>query len=111
MDGLDLLLPAVLTPAWWWSLGLGVGIGVLYSVASLLANRYAMRQDQQRFMLLVIGGMMARIAATLVLVALVLVLLPVQQVAFIGAFFGVFVIGLAVEVLSLHRGLQAARDS
>ncbi len=108
MCGLALSLPAVLTPVWWLSIGLGVGIGALYSLSSVVASRYALRQPQRRFMLVVVGGMMARIAVTLVLVGLTLVLLPVEQVAFIGSFFGVFVIGLVVEVVSVHRRQPAA---
>ncbi|MFQ5570782.1 MAG: hypothetical protein ACE5G0_13945 [Rhodothermales bacterium] len=99
------------TPAWWLSLGLGIGLGLLYSAASLVVNRYALRQDSHRFLLIVLGGMIARMALALALVALIVLLLPVEQVAFLASFLGVFVIGIIVEVMILHRKLLAANNT
>ena len=89
--------------ALWLSVGLGLAIGVLYIFASLAANRYAVRQEQSRFVVIVLGGMLVRILGAMVFVALVLLLLPVAQAPFIGTFFGVFVIGLVWEVRSWLR--------
>ena len=102
-----LLLPAL--AAAWWSAGLGIGIGLLYSLASLVTNRVALRQEQGLFMMLVLGGMLVRMLAALVAVILILWLIPVEQVVFIGSFLGVFVIGMALDVWRLHRTLSASR--
>ena len=104
------LLSGVLA-AWWGSAGLGIGIGLLYSAASLLINRYAMRQEQRLFLLLVLGGMVVRMLVVLLVVVLVLLLLPVEQIPFIASFLAVFLIGMIVEVLHLHRKGLAARDT
>ncbi len=103
------LLPA-LTAVWWWSAGLGIGIGLLYSLASLVTNRIALRQEQRLFMVIVLGGMVARMMAALLAVVLILWLVPVEQAVFVGSFLGVFIIGMMVEVWSLHRKLSAKRD-
>ncbi len=84
---------------------------MLYSAASLLINRYAMRQDQRMFLLLVLGGMIVRMLAVLLVVVMVLLLLPVEQVPFITSFLAVFLIGMIVEVLLLHRKGLAAMDT
>ena len=102
------LLPA-LTAVWWWSAGLGIGIGLLYSLASLVTNRIALRQEQHLFMVMVLGGMVVRMMAALLAVVLIVLLLPVEQMVFIGAFLGVFVIGMGVEVWNLHRTSRTAR--
>ena len=96
--------------AWWGSAGLGIGIGLLYSAASLVANWYAMRQNQHVFLLIVVGGMVVRMTIALALIALVVVLGPVQQTAFFASFLGVFEMGMIVEVLRLHRKALAADD-
>lgn len=103
MDLLVPPLPSVLIAAWGWSVGLGAAIGVLYILISLLANRAALRKGQRTFMMIVVGGMLARMTVTLGAVVLILLLMPVQQTAFIGAFAGVFVIGTILEVLHLRR--------
>ena len=102
-----LLLPA--SAAVWWSAGLGIGIGLLYSLASLVTNRVALRQEQGLFMMIVLGGMLVRMLAALIAVVLILWLIPVEQVIFIGSFLGVFVIGMVVDVWRLHRAISASR--
>ncbi len=104
-----LSLLAAPAAAWWWSAGLGVGIGLLYSAASFVATWFAMRQDQRLFMVIVLGGMMARMATALVVVVLILLLLPVEPPVFIGSFLGVFIVGMIVEVWRLHRRMSAPR--
>jgi hypothetical protein len=111
MSGPALILLAAVTSAFWLGLGLGSGIGLLHGLVSYVANRFAMRQNQRLFMLIVIGGMLVRMLVALSLVALVLLILPVDQVAFIGSFFGVFVIGLIGEVWSVLRHLAATKDA
>lgn len=93
-------------PVWWLSVGLGCGIGVCYTVASFLINRWAARFESRRFMLFMISGMMARLALALVLVILILMRLSVDPRAFLVAFMGTFAIGLLWEVRFIHRFSQ-----
>lgn len=109
MNSFLLSLPSAPVAAW-WSAGLGVGIGLLYSAASFIATWFALRQDQRLFMVIVVGGMMARMATALVVVVLVLLLLPVEPAIFIGSFLGVFIVGMIVEVWRLHRRLLTSDE-
>ena len=110
--GLFLLsLLSAFTAAWWSSVGLGAGMGLLYIVVSLLATRFALRQAPRTFMMIVLGGMVARMGAALLAVVLILYLLPVEQTAFVGSFFGVFIVGMIAEVLYVRRVMPAGRNS
>lgn len=99
----------VFTSVWWLSVGLGSGIGLLYGITSVAVNRYALRQDHHRFMLIAVGGMLARMLLALFLIALIVFLLPVDRVAFFTSFLGVFVLGIVVEVWSLHHRSSTVR--
>ena len=107
MSGPASILLAAFTSAFWLGLGLGSGIGLVYGLASFAANRFAMRQNQRLFMLIVIGGMLVRMLVALALVAFVLLVLPVDKISFIGSFFVVFVIGLIGEIWSVARHLTS----
>ena len=91
------------TPVWWSSVGLGAAIGLVYTVISLIANRLALRKAQLTFMVIVLGGMVVRMGAALIAVVLILLLLPVEQIAFVGSFLGVFILGMIAEVLYVRR--------
>jgi hypothetical protein len=92
----------------WLSIGLGAGIGLLYTAASMVLHRQAARLDDRRFLLVFLGGLIARMAAALILVVLVLAFVSVRELAFIGSFLIVFMMGLAAEVLRIHRGRGSA---
>lgn len=83
--------------------GFGVSIGLLYGAASLATIRLAARYGDQKFMLVFLGGLMARLAVAVVLVMLVVALLEVHTLAFIGTLFFVFFLGLVLEVWLVHR--------
>ena len=85
------------------SIGLGVGIGLLYKLASRATYRLATRHGDRRFIQFVLGGVAVRLFASLVLVVLVLVLTPVDVGVFTTSFLIVFAVGLAHEVWWLHR--------
>ncbi len=93
------------------SVGLGASIGLLYGAASLVTARLALRQPGQRFMLVFLGGMMARLGLAIVLVLLVLLLFEVQVRAFIGTLLVVFLLGLAAEVWFVHRRRPGGTES
>ncbi len=86
-------------------------MGLLYTVVSLIAHRFALRQGPRTFMMIVLGGMAARMGLALIAIVLILYLLPVEQAAFVGSFFGVFIVGMIVEVLYVHRAAPAGQNS
>lgn len=93
---------------WWVGAALGTGLGVAYGVSSLLINRWALRlEGPKKFVIASIGGVAVRMLAALGLVAFVLLLTAVHAAAFVGAFFIVFVLGLALEIAILHRTANA----
>jgi hypothetical protein len=88
----------------WVGLGLGIGLAVIYAAASLFTHRLALRQsNQNQFLAIAFGGLLARMAFALLMVTVTLIFIPVHRTAFIGSFFGVFTITLIIEVLDLHR--------
>lgn len=88
---------------YWLSIGLGVGIGLLYHLASRITYRLAAGSGDRRFFLIVLGGVGVRLFAAVTLVVLVLALLAVDATAFTASFLVVFAAGLAREVWWLHR--------
>ncbi len=86
-----------------WSLGLGIGIGLSYHLASYLMYRRALRAGGSRFIGLYLGGMTLRILVALAVFTIVLAFAPVREAAFAGSFLAVLVGGLAVEVFAWWR--------
>lgn len=84
------------------SIGLGAGLGIVYILASYSSNKRALRSGR-RFMIVLVSTMVLRLAITLVFLAGIIVLLPVTDSAFLGSFFVIFAIGLAVEIRTLHQ--------
>lgn len=83
------------------SIGLGIGLGLLYVFASYASNKRALRSG--RFTLIVVSAMMLRMFVALLFLAGILLMLPVSDVAFLGSFFVIFGIGLVAEISTLHR--------
>ncbi len=103
------VLTDALTPAQWTGVGCGAALAVLYGLASWATHRWALRQaTATRLMTILVGGLLARMAAALLAFVLVLVALPVARGAFISSFFGVFVLALTLEVWYLHQHARAA---
>jgi len=93
-----------MTDAVWLGIATGAALAVAYGIASLLTHRLALRADShQQFLGITIGGLLLRMMAALAVVGLVVGALPVHETAFMGSFFGVFVVALTFEVLALHR--------
>ncbi len=103
----DPLLPSVIAP-FWTSVLLGVALGAANATASLLLVRAARGRSQQAFLTLLFGGMVARMARLLEIIAAVLVWAPVQESAFIGALAITVAAGVALEVFLLTRPVRAA---
>ncbi len=85
----------------WLSIGLGAALGVAYVAVSFLSNKRAMRSGRHA-LLIVVAAMTARILVALTVLVAVLLLLPVAPTAFLGSFFVMFILGLAVEIWFLH---------
>ena len=86
----------------------GAGLAVAYSAVAYLLGRAALRSSRQTFMVIVMGGMVARMLVALLILTLILVFVPIHTVAFLLGFFGVFMIGMTFEIVTLHRQQQAA---
>lgn len=96
---------------WWFGVGLGAGLGLLYSVASWVTARFAARrQSREQFMALFVGGMLVRMALALVVIALILLFARVPAGAFVGGFLVVLVAGMALEVAAAHQGVWTSGE-
>ncbi len=87
----------------WSSLGLGVGIGLVYGAASYATYRLALSASTRKFLLLVWGGMILRMFVALGILVLIMISVAVVELALIGSFFAVFAVVLVLEVYGLHR--------
>lgn len=91
---------------------LGAFIGAMYVIAAYFSFRFAHGRSQKIFLMVALGGIGVRLFVAVALIALVFALSPVNQPAFLGGFFAVFVLGLILEVTFLHRSqLAATRES
>lgn len=95
----------------WWtenglSLVLGLGLGLVYLLTTYVTHRRAERNETERSLQIVMGGMLLRLTLAVVLITLTLLLAPVRGLVFIGTFMLVFLAGLALEIGRLHRGSQ-----
>lgn len=93
--------------SWWLGVAVGVGLGLAYGVVSVLVNRWALGLPRtQTFVWVSVGGIIVRLAVALMVVMWVVGFTPIRVTAFIGAFFMVFVLGLALEIAILHRAAK-----
>lgn len=97
-----------MTDGIWMSALLGAATGIAYGFTSWWMARRAVRRSPKNFLLLVMGGMLLRLLAASVIIVAVLLWLPVQPATFIGTFFGLFVVALVIEVITLHQQQRAA---
>lgn len=86
----------------WFGSIAGLSIGGLYTLSSYLTVRYAIGKSDRMFMMLVLGGMAARLFVTMLILALILALVPVHRTALVAGFFISFTAGLIVEIRLLH---------
>ena len=96
-------LADMMSGPFWPSLGLGLGVGLLYHVASYLTYRRAVRYEGSRFLKIFMGGLAVRMFVVVSVVALILVAAPVHRAAFVGSFLTALLVGIFAEVLRLHR--------
>lgn len=87
----------------WVSALLGAGIAGLYSLAALWLGKLAVKSSQRTFMMIVMGGMVARLFVTMIVLTLILLFTALDSASLLVGFFIVFAIGLTTETIILHR--------
>ena len=94
------------------SLLLGALLGVAYSAAAVLVARRARTMDDSNAVLgLVLGGMLVRMALTLVAFGAILAWVPVLRGPFVAGLGVTFVIGMVVEMSFLMGRTARPSDS
>lgn len=93
--------------ATWPSALFGVALGALNVAASYALWRVGRGRPQQAFLVIVFGGLVARLLAVTAAVLLVLVALPVNRLAFVGGFLVAFAVGTAAEVFLIQRTVRS----
>lgn len=94
-----------------FSVILGLVIGGLYILLVYVSLRLALGQSKRSFMLFVFGGMALRLFLAVAAIAMIIALVPVKQIVFLAAFFGVFLIGLVLEITILHRQSDSTKNA
>jgi len=75
-----------------------------HALLRALTHRLALRQiDRQRFLVIELGGLGARMLALLGAVALILTLAPVHEEGFVGTVLLLLVLSMAVETRLIFR--------
>ena len=88
----------------WMSVGLGAGLALLYGLVSAFTYRLALHaSSHQQFLAIALGGMGARMAGALVMLAALLRWVSVHDGAVVGSFFVGFLVILVGEIAWLHR--------
>ena len=95
--------------SFWFGSIAGLSIGGLYTLTSYMTVRYALGKSDRLFMMLVLGGMAARLFVTMLILALILALAPVHRTALVAGFFISFIAGLIIEIRLLHRSTSEHR--
>ena len=95
----------------WFGALAGLSIGGLYTLSSYLTIRIALGKSDRIFMTLVLGGLAVRLFVTMLILALILALVPVNRTALVAGFFISFIAGLIVEIRLLHSRQAARHDA
>ncbi|MDX1420885.1 MAG: hypothetical protein R3181_13040 [Rubricoccaceae bacterium] len=90
-------------PDLWTSVFAGVALGALNAAAAYALYRVGRQRAPKAFLSIVFGGMVARLLVVTAAIGLVLLLLPVDRLAFTGGFLVAFSLGTAAEVAILQR--------
>lgn len=90
---------------------LGLGLGLLYGLASYVTYLLAMRVSDAYSTAVVLGGVLFRMTFFLAAIALTVTFTGVDEFEFVGAFFVTFVLVLILEVYLLHRSAPTSIKS
>ena len=80
----------------------GTVLGLAYAFAGFFMSRRA-QTSPDKFLLWVAGGMAVRMFVALAIIALVLAVAPVDSSIFLGSFLTLFVLGVILEIATVHR--------
>lgn len=100
-----------MTEGIWLSALVGAGIAGVHSLGALWLGQIALKASQRTFLMIVMGGMVARIFVTLILLTGILLLTSLDSRALLAGFFIVFAIGLTAETIILHRRQSSILNS
>ncbi len=92
---------------------MGLGVGGLYGLAFFLTSAFAYRFNDNRFLVIIFGGMLARMALLLIVVtAIVLYVDAVKEnvFAFAAALVSSLLLSLCIEVWILYRRMQTVSN-
>ena len=93
-----------------WSVLLGVVIGAGYALLAYVTHRIALALGPQRFLAVVLGGMLLRMVILLGVAGAALALLPLQVIPFAAALMAALLVGLVLDLFLLQRTLRVQRD-
>ena len=102
-----------ISPETWLSVFLGLSVGGSYGLAFFLTSKFAYRFNDNRFLLIIFGGMLARMALLLLTVmGLVLYVDAVKEnvFTFATALVGSLLLSLCIEVWILYRRMQTTSN-
>ena len=100
-----------MTPETWLSLLLGIGVGGLYGLAFFFTASFANRFSDNRLLLIVFGGMLARMAILLLAVTAIVLFVPVDVYVFAIALAATVLLSLSIEVWILYRRMKSASNT
>lgn len=98
-------------PETWLSILLGLGVGGLYGLAFLFTSMLANRFNDNRFLLIVFGGMLSRMAILLVAVSVVVLFIPIKIFVFVVALVATVIISMSLEVWIMYRRMKSVPKS
>ncbi|MFK7844835.1 MAG: hypothetical protein AB8G77_05995 [Rhodothermales bacterium] len=94
-------------PETWLSLLLGFGVGSLYGLAFFFTASFASKFADNRFLLIVFGGMLFRMAVMLLSVSAIVLFVPTIDIfVFVIALVAAVLLSLSVEVWVLYRRVK-----
>lgn len=93
--------------SWWLGIALGTGVIGLHAGARLLTHRFALQaSDRRTFLWLELGGLAGRMALVFGAVALVLLVLEVNRVAFVSTVIALLIVSMGVETRLIVRRME-----
>jgi len=87
----------------------GTAMAVLNAVAGTLAAGYAFDKSHTRFLTIVLGGMGIRMAVMLIALFVLIRFAGLHVVSLATALFGLYLVFLVMEILSLQRLVERRR--
>jgi len=106
MSILNVLISNLVNPGMLPGLALGILLGGVYALTSVLFNKHALK-DPDRFYLIAAAGMLLRLMGCLMVVTVVLIWVPVDTLGFISGLFVTLVLGLVLDVYLMTRKVSS----